>query len=1392
MVQLIFYCSSEAEGRVENYHKEDPKMPLLKKVTALTVAVCFLLTNITYADINSFKLAVPSKFGRMQNLEFKEAAQIRLGILEALKNSGPLSISTLQTLNQYRYEEKTVFGSKITATIDFSNAAEGKVSGEDVHAAGDCYIFKATGKGRFGTATSYYCLLSKSNSRGQYSVSVISKRAMDEVLAKGTVQFTHKSIDAEDKTIIDRYTAHEITTANNEAIDPWIAKRMSRGNFAVDSQTALLPLYNKAGRTYDTTLYPALMAECMHFLSLLGAKQNEIDAIRNAMLSKPLVFIPYKRKADLPKIVIGKETISVNAHSSESATYIFLEQSQYNKITANKPESDYDKNFREIVLRRLTHEIGARCGLNISAQFTVEKGTVMNYLDFYYGFYDFVYHGKYAATAKGIPGSINSPLVPQNLLALELRNDYAAGEVTPEQKESRSWRIFKRVMYPLLVLAATVGIVKHYISKEKPAEVKEEAVEPRIEEGKDAEFYSATFTVDGVLTKHILIHDSKIYRVSRQNIDMYTFDRETGTIEITYFEAPARVETIAPGEGYYKEAIAEMAQIMERIGDCQIGIGGEQENQIIRRRHSFLLECSGYLGVVGQSNPVAKVEAMLNPHIIEEKLEETFKPIPMVEEKPTAVIRKPMITTIDNTTKNVDTLLDELESKDWLLRHSAALELGNRIGCDKRIVPALIDVLKNTRSDIRSEAAKGLGTTKDKIAIDALVATLRSKNIETALEEAIQWAGLGKIGEPAIPALIVALRNEIDAFVQDRLVGALVAIGKPAVEPVVCLLNDSDWMIRARALNVLYAMGSYARIYPPAVKFDSLLTYRTPSTPEFIAALKQKAAIALVEAMNDKENNIISTKAIRSLGAMGKNAEEAVPELIRNLRKHNSFDTGAATALGEICDARAIQPLIAMLEYLNNQPKATLSLQYEKIRLRESVMKALGRFGLKAKAAAPHIINAYRNAERPDMITCRKAVEALGLIGERKLSIPALLSALNDEDSFVRGDAAYALVLLKAEPKDTVPHLIKALRSGWWGLSGAAYALGEIRDEQAIGPLLRALDDYGYAKLPTLYEKDTVVRKEIVVALGKYGPSAKEALPKLKEVAETDEAQEVREAAKKAIQQIKTATNKTSQTDKTSEQRLVKEVIGALTIRLWEGRGAIHTANPQLDDKINAAAAMALPLLGAPWAFSKPEDGDIRAIGTRIKDADIEVFIRQDQFRKDGLSRIRKGVDDVFGDRVRTYNNLSDVPGMIKNPGKSIVMTVGLGDEEVKSAKDSFANLKDVRFMNFEAVDIDAFIKAGVYDNYIQDMLNKLLVARIITKDEAKQPNSTPYRLMAHFLSGHIDSNLIDDYIRQIADNEMDVGLKMSNLVKWILRAMTIAAYADDYIKPANQVLWSV
>ena len=134
---------------------------------------------------------------------------------------------------------------------------------------------------------------------------------------------------------------------------------------------------------------------------------------------------------------------------------------------------------------------------------------------------------------------------------------------------------------------------------------------------------------------------------------------------------------------------------------------------------------------------------------------------------------------------------------------------------------------------------------------------------------------LGKVGAPAVPALVEALYEEAEASLETNLQArhtnpsqlyagyALAAVGSPAIPALMDVLGAEKWWLRASAADIVGDIGRPAGAAVPA----------------------------LSQALED-ESEWVRRNAAEALGTIGTAAQAAVPMLVRTLQ-HD--DTGSRT-----------------------------------------------------------------------------------------------------------------------------------------------------------------------------------------------------------------------------------------------------------------------------------------------------------------------------------------------------------------------------------------------------------------------------------------------------------------------------------------------------------------
>ena len=296
-------------------------------------------------------------------------------------------------------------------------------------------------------------------------------------------------------------------------------------------------------------------------------------------------------------------------------------------------------------------------------------------------------------------------------------------------------------------------------------------------------------------------------------------------------------------------------------------------------------------------------------------------------------------------------------------------------------------------------------------------------------------ATLGEIGLPAaVGPLVDALADDA---VAPAAADALIAIGRPAVTPVLTLLERATGAVRESAVEVLGRLGAHEAV---------------------------PALVELVRSGGDR----LHRKAVDALIGIG--APAAGP-LIPLLGEDGDGHTGAVTALTGIGDA-ALRPLVEALGDLNARTRMGAGL----------VLRRLDRVPAGIEEQVVYLIALQRWLEVVD----------LGVA-----AVDPLVARLGDADAGVRAGAAESLVLLG---KPAVLPLVRLLgeggRSEFAGdtlvrIGGAAvepliHALGEeTLRPAAAGVLVRIGRPAADALIPALVLPDTgEAAAEVLATIG--------------------------------------------------------------------------------------------------------------------------------------------------------------------------------------------------------------------------------------------------------------------------------------------------------------------
>jgi HEAT repeat protein len=374
----------------------------------------------------------------------------------------------------------------------------------------------------------------------------------------------------------------------------------------------------------------------------------------------------------------------------------------------------------------------------------------------------------------------------------------------------------------------------------------------------------------------------------------------------------------------------------------------------------------------------------------------------------------------------------------------------------------------------------------------------------TRMEVAEALAGFGKDAAPAVPALVGVLKatteEDFDKYFRPRTGGdpsgqrndespammALRKIGKPAVPALVEALKDDSPLVRWQAAMVLAGIGPDAKEALPALKEARDAEIKRPEvSPDVVTA----AALAEVQLGGDPAEPVAAVVELlktpnaqlryyvaRVLGRFGRKGAGATEAL-----------TGLLDDMAEAVRAQAADSLRALGPAAKSAiPALAKKLADEDEAVRRSALDALKALGPVAAEAAPEMAKLLGMEGSLQ----RAAAEALAAIGPgARTAVPALAKLLHSKDDREKTAAAEALTAIGPGAKAAAPDLVAML---------------EEKDSELQVTALKALEAIASADanvVQALSSRLTAthmrVRVAAVRALAALGPAAKSAAPNL-------------------------------------------------------------------------------------------------------------------------------------------------------------------------------------------------------------------------------------------------------------------------------------------------------
>ncbi len=380
--------------------------------------------------------------------------------------------------------------------------------------------------------------------------------------------------------------------------------------------------------------------------------------------------------------------------------------------------------------------------------------------------------------------------------------------------------------------------------------------------------------------------------------------------------------------------------------------------------------------------------------------------------------------------------------------------------------------------------------------------------------------------------------------------------------------------------------------------------------------------------------------AATELGNMGERAGSAVPALIRLLADEGivAFGIPGANVRDAASEAlsRIGRPAVGGL---------VAALGSGDARVRGGAAAALGGICPPPKESLPALLPLLRDGSVEVRL---KALDTIGKMrGEATVALGAVLEVMgNDLIPIVRQHAARAAASVATDGTKVIPALIRRLHDDAPDMRGeAARAIGDYGRAAAVAvvPLTEALSDDGarWQAEAADVNRPRAVRYDVASALGKIGPAAVSALPKLRELSRADAEREVRVAAALAVLRINAADDealpviiKVVEDDADILGQLVAfEALETLGIRAVRATGTLKKALRHRHSEVRGGAASALAAVAGKAAVPLLIQclGEEKRAGDRRRDLDRDY--QDDKFVRwqiaEGLGKIGPDAGDA-------------------------------------------------------------------------------------------------------------------------------------------------------------------
>ena len=405
---------------------------------------------------------------------------------------------------------------------------------------------------------------------------------------------------------------------------------------------------------------------------------------------------------------------------------------------------------------------------------------------------------------------------------------------------------------------------------------------------------------------------------------------------------------------------------------------------------------------------------------------------------------------------------------------NTAIDALNRIGAPA--TAPLLEILDTKARNLIPDEDTGFATEYQYIA-SAYIDNLWMKKYRIGTQSAaIQTLGLLK-AEASVQPLIKELANE---ELKNEALAALIEMRGVAVPPMLDALKNGTDEIRVKVADALGQIGDRRAIAPliDTLSSDPHKEVQAQAAMGLGNIRARNAVNALTEALSYDDTT--ATNAAEALGKIGVSTENAVQKLIiiaMDKQMRETLRLAAITALWQLKPGEATQPMLLLMFSDETSPV-----------IRANAVKVLSR--IKAPETTPVLIwvlstqfdeisdfQRHMKREYKTLDALRTQVESFQV--EWTVDYPRTnyrtWGELKPIPSLVRSEVAHALGIIKGD--SVIEPLIGALEDDGRATvrQSAAWSLGEVKGDTATTALITALKK----------DKQGVVRQEAAIALGK-------------------------------------------------------------------------------------------------------------------------------------------------------------------------------------------------------------------------------------------------------------------------------------------------------------------